>query len=463
MGCSDCYTREIKTMIHPILKETLEKRILPHVLQIGSVDVPYEGQLSRLRNDGTEEVLAEGRAKFDFDERNLTFVFYLDGMTSPYSLLGSVYDDSQDFIVLDGVDSKIPVLTTATGTKNIYSSPRNYLDVESVTGRVHGAVGAFDTPLKSVTAFMSGLGEWFGPSGLSTEQTGKTLKTDRGYETPVLQIEPSVFINIDGYEVAITPHGKGDNANHQIWIKREDGTALWFNKVERIVHALRCFFSLQAGRFVETHLVYGTSDVNVNDVLCAKIFSLGSRKPVLSSTLTNVDEWPDMFVEFWGMWGRDQKGQKPKIVDVIDHHVRCSMATHEDITGAMTHAYAALEAISKLLGFKGGTSKWIYNVEKSVKHSRIGQDDGCEVDYDRLSIVLSRIKKEYRDIGAHGLSVQMHNFNYYWGALQYAHQLACYLILAQLGYRKTHLMPYMQLVPFKHTNKDGGDCSKELC
>ncbi len=440
-------------MIHPILRETLEKRILPHVLQIGSLDVPYEGKLSRFRNDGTEAVLAEGRAKFEFDEPNLTFVFYLDGPTSAYSLLGSASDDSEDSIVLKGVGYKIPILTTMVRPGNYFSTPHGYLHTESVSGRVHGPVGDFDTPVKSVTAYMSGLGDWFGPSGISRIPTGNTLKTKRGYETPILEIQPSVFTNIDGYEIAITPHGKGNNANHQILIKRKDGTALRFNDVEPIVHALRCFLSLQAGRFVETHLILGTSVVNVNDLLCAKIFSLGTKKPVLSGTLTNIDEWPNMFTEFWRLWGRDQKGKNPNIVDLIDHHVRCSMAMHEDITGAMTHAYATLEAISKLLGFKGGNSKWISNVEKSVEHSRLGQDDGNKIDKEQMRRTLTKVET-YRALGAHGEAIRLvDNLQHYVLHLQYAHQLACYLILAQLGYRKTHLMPYMQLVPFKPASK----------
>ena len=270
------------TQVHQDILEIVNKRVLPNVVRVHEMNVPYPAELWV---DGNCEH-QDGTAMFNIGDRGfLTAEYFAYDNTSGilYATIGFKTVNAK--LVMKATEVEIPVwwLSNSHKARTMYSFPMPALMVYEC--EVQGWIGGSDnTPMQSATITLSGLPNLHLPRTslvTSEENTYMEAMTMRGMETKnaILTLEAGSW-KISLTEGTTDWQQKSEPLYHAT-LKKEDGSPFTLNDEDLhngIVDALRKFLSFQCEAWVD-----------ITTIGCNPVFSITEKSLPLRYEETNED------------------------------------------------------------------------------------------------------------------------------------------------------------------------------
>ena len=305
--------------VHQDILEIVNKRVLPNIVRVHEMDVPYQAELWV---DGNCEH-QDGTAMFNIGERGFLTAEYF-----AYDNTGGMLHETIGLktvkakLVMKTTKVEIPIwwLSKSHKVRTRYTTPMP--PVKAYECEVQGWVGGHDdTPMQSATITLSGLPNLRLPSSslvTPEENTHLEAMTMRGMETK----NAILTLEADGWQIRLT-EGATDwqqrsESLYHATLAKEDGSPFTLNDNDinnGIIDALRSFLSFQC-----------ESWVNISVIGCNPVFSVTEKTLPLISGETNEDiinalrKLRDPENESWDAWNEldDALRNSPEFEDVAD-------------------------------------------------------------------------------------------------------------------------------------------------
>ena len=444
--------------IHSIVSEHLHKDILPYILQVQDVAVPYPAELWENENCNHKT----GSVVFNIKGDRLLAEYFAHDIYSPSFPI--MIDDTQWKIVLKGTGAEIPIgwIQESNKARTVYSSVSMPL-VQAYECEIQGWLGDPESRISSATIAITDLPSLRLPSG--TQHLPKEILRE-GLSHIKTETWTSVLtLDAGDWEIDLMEHNSPQSEQidliHTVLLRKEDGASFTLCDEENIILALRQFLSFQAGLWVNIPtIVCDPSDLTDWVIKRAFVGKLACRNaPHRTQWLvSDYRDWPSLFREFWKRRTRNTN----RLNNTIHHFVECS----EIFQGGHSTNYSAVAARSTLEAlirwwnnlqedyeFSGkdgyGFSE---NLMRAVEKAELGKDVGRQIDDDELRGVIDRASKLRNRID-HGLAgnIDAGERKSIIAYQQYMHNLARLLILAKLGDRKAESRGSFYSPRFKET------------
>ena len=425
--------------------------ILPYVLRAHQTAVPYPAELWA----GKERLHEHGVAMFGFGPMGYLIAEYF------------AYDNNEHFwmesppqgdvtLVMKALEIQIPIwwMRPSHKSRTIYQR-MGMPAVHVYECIINGWVGGPDsTPVRSASLTLSGLPDLRLPrsqspiSDKSTDTAGLTFQAT--------EIESATLVLTCGdWQVKLSQgvltHEQTLPTVYLATVAKQDGSTFTLGEDaldNGIVGALFQFLSFQAGRWIEIPTIIchppTTGNPLVDRAWLGKLAS-DEDKPHDGWTSSHWPDWPSQFNHFWKKY-TDAKTHN-HLRHAVQHYVDCDRIFND---GALNYSIVAsrstLEALTRWwndLGedfhFGSGRGKHFDALlTEAVKKAALGADRAKQIDLNGLSAAISDANRYRNRIdhgrgGAEGIQTQeMVDYQ------MYCHNLARYLILAQLGDRGTY-------------------------
>ncbi len=433
--------------------EVLCKTILPYVVGIHGMDIPYSAEL--IHEDGP--ISESGSVVFRLDERGSFVAEYFAYGVHPFDamhLSQSLGDKSVSVRLVDtGVELPVHSVSPSRKTGTIHNHVAMPL-VSTVECTVFGWVGDPTLGVKSAVATLDGcailpLLSSSERSFLSVGQGNNRFPSSSYYDARTTEV---IELTAGGWEVTIHSRSEdkrdslSDEAPYSVSIRRAEGSTFQLSGQLEALRLLALLLSFSSERWVQYSTVYGqmpgARPVVVNRAFVGRFSSRGwSRKREVS--ILELRDWPIMFKGLWS------SRESPQMLSALTHLISCGDRSKH---GAFSYqdlvdACGALEAAVRLWNglppnhfFRSrGASSLKSHLRRVVSEFRMG---GRMLDLDEVIKVVPRAYK-YRHTLAHGSGGKFHRAeNEESGTLiahhQYLYHLARLLALARLGGTSGH-------------------------
>ena len=507
--------------IHQDILEIVNKRILPEVVRVHQMDVPYPAEL--WVNGNCEH--QDGAAMFSIgDEGSLNAEYF--GYDNADRMLSETMGPRpvSPKLVMKDTQVEIPVwhLSSSYKARTMYSIPMPA--VQAYSCAIRGWIGGSDdTQMQSATITLLDLPDLRLSKShirIPEENTLVEAVTMRGLETKnaVLTLEAGDW-KIQLTEGSTDWRQESEPLYHATLTKKV-GSPFTLSDDETdngIINALYKFLSFQCGKWIniptivcnpvfsviEKTLRYDDTNENLihevheclkldtpdetfrelKEVLCNTLefedvadadissvstfnkgyasISFSKGNPYLervrvnklsprntsnrsSWTVSEWQEWPDLFKEFWKRHNRNPR----HLNNAIHHYVSCS-EIFENSSGldfATVAARSTLEALIRWWNnmpeeceFHGEPERqFAAQLMKAADEAKLGKDVGRQIDMAELESVVARAS-QFRNRIDHGRAGNVHadEMQRIIAHQQYMHNLARLFILAKLGLRNT--------------------------
>ena len=434
--------------------EVLRKKILPYVVGVHGLDVPYPATLIR----ESVPISESGSVIFRLDERGSFIAEYFAYDVHPFEvayLSQGLSEEATSVRLVDtGVELPVRIVNSSRKTSTIY----NHVQMPSVGAfecGVSGWIGDSSVEMKLAVLALDGcavlpllsLGE---RSFLGVEEGEHGLQFPSYYDSRTSEV---VQLAAGGWEVSIHSFSEdrrdslSDEPPYSISIRRSEGSNFQLSEQSEVLRLLALLLSFASERWVQYSTIYGQMpgacpDV-VNRAFVGRFASRGwSQKQKVS--MPELRDWP---VLFKGLW--DSK-ESPQMRSALTHLISCGDRSKHgsfsyqdlvDVGGALEAAVRLWNNLPPNHRFFGGKkadslkSQLPRVVEEFRMADRMLNRD--EV----YKVVLQAY--EYRNPLAHGSGGEFHRSGNdetekLFAHQQYLYYLARLLVLAKLGGSSGH-------------------------
>ena len=439
--------------IHQLVSQLLEDSVLPYVLHVHGLDIPYRAELWI----GDEAKHRDGVVSLRISENGyLTaeYVAYDADIISDHLGISVVGSDNCRVLILDTqVEIPVhPISTSRTKARMLYSTSE-VPNVVVYEGRVTGWLGQSNTEVQSVTMLMTDFPNVSMPSLTNTlpDRPIDRFLSMRGTETA----SAVLTLSAGEWTVELQQPGSGgadrSDALSAARVSKKDGTSFVLDDSPgNILTALRTFLSFQSGSWINTALISGHHRDGPSWKAEAAYVGRLSKSAYTGNsvwTASDYDTWPSMFARFWTLFNR--AGSVGRLMNAITHYVSSSavFANPQSATYGIVPARSTLEALVKWWNnlpydfeFGGeGSDNFVDLLVKVIHRAELGRDSGCMIDDTELKAVVDR-STEFRNTIDHGSAGVIPD-----GELErviahqlYLQNLARLLLSAKLGLRDRH-------------------------
>ena len=337
--------------VHRDVLETLNKTVLPQVMRVHEMEVPYPAQLWV---DGKPEH-ENGVAMFNIGEHGFLSAEYFayDGFGT--SAWGAGLRQSVATLVMTDIGLEIPVWMLSDGRKARTGHGFSMPAVQAYQCEIQGWVGgSVDTQMRSASLTLTDLPDlrlYSSGVNLPEQDTRHEAITMRGYETRTAVLT----LTAGDWHLQLTD-GASDwepdspplyrvrlsNSRDAMFTLTDDASD------SSIIDALRKFLSFQAGRWIGIPtIVCAPADPEDWVVERAWVGQLQPRKPRSRSNWTAADwqKWPDLVDAFWRQYTDDQS--RVHLNNAVFHYVRSAAMFENDPIEALAAAQSTLQALTR--------------------------------------------------------------------------------------------------------------------
>ena len=439
--------------IHQLVSQLLEDNVLPNVIHVHGLDIPYRAELWI----GGEPKHRDGVVSLDISENGYLTAEYVAYDADIISdLLGtSVLGKNDCKVVILDTQIELPVrpISTSRTKARILYSTTEVPNVVVYEGRVTGWLGHPNTEVHSATMLMTDFPDVRMPSLTNTlaDRPIDRFLSLRGTETA----RAVLTLSAGEWTVELQQPGSGgadrSDTLSAARVTRKDGTAFVLDdSPDGILTALRTFLSFQSGSWINTALISGHHRKGPSGKTDTAYVGRLSKSAYTGNsvwTASDYGTWPSMFARFWTLFNR--AGSVGRLMNAITHYVSSSavFANPQSATYGIVPARSTLEALVKWWNnlpydfeFGGGENdNFVDLLVKAVHRAELGRDSGCMIDDKELKAVVDR-GTEFRNTIDHGSAGVIPD-----GELErviahqlYLQNLARLLISAKLGLRDRH-------------------------
>ena len=434
--------------------EVLFKTILPYVVGVHGLDIPYPAKL--IREDGP--VSESGSVIFRLDERGSLIAEYFAYDVHPFDTLHlsqSLSDKAISVRLVDtGVELPVHFVNSSRKTSTIYSHI-NMPQVGAFECDVSGWIGDSSVEMKLAVVALDGCAVLHllsrgKRSFWGVEEGENRLSFPSYYDSRTSEV---VQLAAGGWEISIHSFSEdkrdslSDEPPYSISIKRADGSTFQLPGQSEILRLLVLLLSFSSERWVQYSTIYGQMPGArphvVNRAFVGRFASRGwSRKQEVS--IHELRDWP---VLFKGLW---DSRESPQMRSALTHLISCGdRSKHGSFSYQdLVDAGGALEAAVRLWNdlppnhrFFGGkkADSLESQLPRVVDEFRMA---GRMLNRDEVYKVVLQAH-EYRNTLAHGSGGDFYlSENEETGRLfahhQYLYHLARLLVLAKLGGSSGH-------------------------
>ena len=316
--------------------EVLCKTILPYVIGVHGLGIPYPARL--MREDGPAS--ESGSVIFCLDERGSLIAEYFAYDVHPFEgfhLSQSLDNETLSVRLVDtGVELPVSFVNASRKTSTIH----NHIDMPMVSAlecAVTGWIGDSSAEIKSAVATLDGcailpllsrgkrafLGAGEGENGLPFSSYSHSRTSE------------VIHLTAGGWEVSIhsLSEDKRDTLNdeppYSLLIKRSDGSTFQLPEQSGILRILALLLSFSSERWVRYSTVYrrmprSRPDV-VNRAFVGRFTSRGwGQKREVS--IPELRDWPAMFARLWNL------RESPQMRSALTHIVSCGERSKQSLS-----------------------------------------------------------------------------------------------------------------------------------
>ena len=433
--------------VHQDVLAVVNKTILPQVLRVHEMAVPYPAELwvdGVLRHQ-------EGVAMFGTSDRGFLSAEYFaydgDG-TSP---CGMGFRQVAAKLVMRDTGVEIPIWWLSAG--------RTLRGFEMLAVQVYQCEiqdwlgGSGDTEMRSATATLNDLPDLRLPRSSQPTPEGDVTPasaTLRGMVTKhtVLTLEAG------NWQIQLAESASdGDRQSQPLYhatLSKQDGSSFTLNDDspdDDIIGALHNFLSFQSGRWTGIATIAchpaGPDEWRVKRARALKL-SPSSVRPKANWTASDWRKWPDEFSEFWNQYSAPTS--REHLNNVVMHYVEARRVLDDGSIGqALVAAQSTLQALNRWwngldmshrFGLRNGPT-FDQLLVKAVRAADIGKDSGVIIDEQALQEMV-RKAADYRNNIDHGriTNIEGHGQSVV-DCWMHHHNLARLLILAKIGNRNS--------------------------
>ena len=432
--------------IHRDVLETVNKTVLPQVMRVHEMDVPYPAELWV---DGKCEH-ENGVAVFNINEPGFLVAEYFayDGPGTWAGGVGLLQSPAK--LVMAATGLEIPIWTLSDGLKTRTGHGFWMPAVQTYQCEIQGWVGgSADTQMRSASLTLTDLPNlrlYSSGANLPKQDTRHEAITMRGYETRTAVLT----LTAGDWRLQLTdgaPDWETDspplyrvrlsNSRDSMFTLTEDPSD------NSIIDALRKFLSFQAGRWIGIPtIVCAPADPEDWVVDRALVGQLQPRKPRSRSNWTAADwqKWPNLLDAFWRQYADAQS--RVHLNHAVFHYVRSAEMFENDPVEALAAAQSTLEALIRWwMGQPEDTrfSKGSFRdgLERATRKAQLGKDNNKKIDVAQMQRIIKKAWA-YRNAIEHGRGGSVETELQCVAVCQMHYQnLARLLILAKLGDRDT--------------------------
>ena len=439
--------------VHQLISQLLSDSVLPYVIHMHGLDIPYRAELWI----GDEPKHRDGVASLHISDQGYLTAEYVayDGSGMSDRLGLALSGDNSCKAVILGTNVEIPVHFISTSRKKartLYGETA-VPNVVVYEGRVTGWLGNPGSEADSATMLMTGFPDVGMPSSGSIvpDRPISEILTLRGKQTA------NAVLTLDAGDWTVEFHQPDPDGNDRSGllsvanVSKQDGTSFVIDDTENsILTALQIFLSFQCGSWVNTALISchhrdgpsGRGELAHLGRLSGTGYAGGS-----SWTASHYHTWPGMFARFWTLFNRD--GSAGKLLNAITHYVSSSAVFQnpQSATYGIVPARSTLEALVKWWNglpydfeFRGEDENGFASLLlKAIECAKLGRDAGAAIDVEEVKAVVER-GTHFRNTIDHGSAGRIvdEDLERVIALQLYLHNLARLLISAKLGLRDRH-------------------------
>ena len=432
--------------VHRDVLETVNKTVLPQVIRVHEMGVPYPAELWV---DGKREH-ENGVAMFNIGEQGFLAAEYFayDGFgTSPWGI-GSQQSPAK--LVMTDIRLEIPIWTLSDGRKARTGHGFWMPAVQTYQCEIQGWIGgSVDTQMRSASLTLTDLPDlrlYSSGSNLPGQDTPNEAITMRGYETR----ETVLTLTAGDWTVQLIDGGSDweHDAAPLYWarLSKSDDSTFTLSDTPSdgsIIDALCKFLSFQSGRWIGIPTIVCTpADPEDWVVERAWVGQLQPRKPGSRSNWTAADwqKWPNLLEAFWRQYTDTQS--RSYLNNAVFHYVRSAEIFGNDPFEALATAQSTLEALIRWWTGKSENSRFSKGsfrdgLERATRKAHLGKDNSKKIDVAQMKRVIEKAWA-YRNAIEHGKGGSVETESKCVAACQmYYQNLARLLILAKLCDRDT--------------------------
>ena len=433
---------------HPDILETLSKNILPHVVRIQGMNIPWPAELWV---DG-ERKHGEGIAMFNVGERGLLTAEYFGYDDADIPVIVTLPDFKNANLVMGGTKTTIPIRSIQSNAKarTIYSGV-DMRGIKAYELDIQGWIGGSkDTQMRSATIALEGLPDLHLPKT-------RFLVPDDDHDSFTMQGSTSrnavLTLKAGGWEISLREssanQGHGHPRVHHVVLRKKDDSPFSLREIlaeEPILDTLYKFLSFQCGKWVTISTIVSVpvdpDDWVVERAWMGRLIPLGGQHES-SLTATDWRKWPKLFHEFWKQY--TDENSREHLNNAVHHYVECqSVFYNGTIDYGLVAAQSTLQALVRWwndlpLSHKfgvDGNRPFSEVLPEAVERAELGKDGALTADICEIRKVERKARKHRNDVD-HGRGGNMAdrgqevvNYGIYYQSL------ARLLILAKLGDRE---------------------------
>ena len=395
---------------HPDILETLTKNILPYVVRIQGMNIPWPAELWV---DG-ERKHGEGIAMFNIGERGFLTAEYFGYDDADLPLVVTLPDFKNASLVMGESQAAIPVwnMRSSPKTRTIYSrvgmpAINGYeLDIQGWIG------GSRDTQMRSATITLGGLPDLHLPrTTLPAPDDDHGSFTMRGTTSSnaVLTLEAGDWrARLQESQANL---GHGHPRVHHVVLRKKDDSPFCLRESlaeEPILDSLYKYLSFQCGRWITLSTILcapsDTDDWVVQRAWTGRLIPPVQRHES-SWTATGWMKWPNLFEQFWRQYTSEDS--REHLENAVHHYVECQSVFHGGaIDYALVAAQSTLQALVRWWNeldashrFDGRRNRHFKEeLPEAVEKAELGRDSGMDADICEIRKVEKKARGYRNDI-----------------------------------------------------------------
>ena len=441
--------------VHQDVLAVVNKTILPQVLRIHEMEVPYPAELWV---DGVCQH-QEGAAMFSISDRGFLSAEYFayDGDGMPPWGIG--FQQVSGKLVMQGTGVEIPIWRLSEGRKarTLHGFPM--LALSAYLCEIQDWIGgSSDTQMRSAVATLNDLPDLHLP-----RSSQPTPKDDATPASTTLRgtVTKHTVLTLEGgnWQIQLTESNSVWDRHspllYHATLTKQDGSPFTLvddQPDDDIIGALHNFLSFQSGRRTGiATVVCQPAGPDAWLVERARVLKLSpaSVQPKANRTASDWRKWPNEFSEFWNQYANPTS--REHLTNVVMHYVEAQRVLDDGSIGqALVAAQSTLQAVTRWwtgmamadrFGPPGPTFDQL--LLKAVQNADLGKDSGVVIEKQALQAMVKQAA-DYRNNIDHGRIVTIEgNVQSVVDCWMHHHNLARLLILAKIGNRDRNANGYL--------------------
>lgn len=441
--------------VHQDVLAVVNKTILPQVLRVHEMNVPYPAELWV---DGKRQH-QEGVAMFDISNRGFLTAEYFAYDGDEMSSLGIGLQQVPAKLVRKDTGAEIPIWWLNEGRKarTLHGFPMP--NVETYQCEIQGWIGGSgETQMRSASVTLNNLPDLHLPRSRQPAP-----EDERRIANAILRgtVTKHAVLTLEAgdWQIKLTESVSDWDSQspflYHATLTKQDGSPFTLSDDQPdddIIGALHNFLSFQSGRWAGiATIVCQPADPDAWLVERARVLKLSpsSVQPKANWTASDWRKWPDEFSEFWGQYSNPTS--REHLNNVVMHYVEAQRVLDDGSIGqALVAAQSTLQALTRWwngmaiadrFGPPGHTFDHL--LKQAVQNAGLGKDSGTAIDEQALDNMV-RKAADYRNNIDHGRIITIEgDVQRVVDCWMHHHNLARLLILAKLGNRDRNAKGYL--------------------